>query len=570
MLGLFKAAAFLAPALELVSAAATELASTSRDIISDSFITLELGGDSNSSNPLQQTTLDLRVFESDAPCGYGNVTLNGEPLAQDDLGLGSGSVTTNSGSVLVAGWKFTCVDLEGEPAAQLLSVHVVSADGQNVDNTGFSVQFRQTAPVSISYIDGTETRVKLLSAHSSNDSRPDLDVELAELEMLKQQLVALERSIALKITHISDSFNLERSEELFQPADCRGLKCFFNKLYDRIRAMTSKPYHSDHRDQGPLTNRPGIPHWSSTHGSQRPLVGETYDMKIFKATPSLQEPGSVDGQDEAKDSMSTADEGASHPHQFSSSLSSQSFIDGPHRVIHIVVYVVVALAILINLAIMILMVQCVRLLRQRRKARWEKRRAQLRESRAACNALVATKYTDLIQWLRDGFRRENVEEQEKTDMFQYDIIQPDITRHDSARRGVIRQIYESDSDMESSDTMSITMEEEIARFRAAANAVGNLVVAEEGRGRSRLSEQLPWVRPRRASTPSSMLSSCPTYRSVDETLPAYEENCSPEYVVDGFQHTPNSSSPGNSSPRDSISRRSTICSSPDENLERKD
>lgn len=271
----------------------------------------------------------MRVFESGAPCGYGNVTINGEPLAQDDLGVGSGSIITNGGSVLVAGWKFTCVDPEGDSAAQLLSVHIVSADGKDVDDTGFSVQFRQTAPVSISFIDGTESRVKSLLAHLSNTSRPDLDVELAELEMLKKQLLALERSITLKITHISDSFNLERPEELIQAADCRGLKCFFNKLYGRIRAMTGKLYHGGPGDQGPVADRPRTPYWSSSFGSQRPLVGETYDMKSSKATPSLQEPENVDGQDEAKDSMSIADEGAGHPSASSASLSSQSFVDEP-------------------------------------------------------------------------------------------------------------------------------------------------------------------------------------------------------------------------------------------------
>ncbi len=148
------------------------------------------------------------------------------------------------------------------------------------------------------------------------------------------------------------------------------------------------------------------------------------------------------------------------------------------------------------------MFQCVRLLRQRRQARWEKRRRQLRKSRDACNTLVSTKYMDLIQWLRDGLRRESIEDQEKD--------------------AIMRRINESESDEESSDTLSISMEEEIAQFRAAAGFVGNLV-AEEGRGRDRLYNHLTSTRPRRASTPSSIMSSCPTYRSVDESLPAYDD-----------------------------------------------
>lgn len=202
---------------------------------------------------------------------------------------------------------------------------------------------------------------------------------------------------------------------------------------------------------------------------------------------------------------------------------------------------------------MVLMFQCVRLLRQRRQARWEKRRRQLRESRAACNALVTTKYLDLIQWLRGSSTRETIEDQEKD--------------------AIMRRINESDSDEDSSDTLSISMEEELAEFRAAAGFVGNLV-AEGGRGRDRLSNHFPFARPRRASTPSSM-SSCPTYRSVDESLPAYDENRSPEYILDGCRYKAGSSTPGSSPPRrssrrSSTSQDSTICTSLDDDMEKEE
>ncbi|KAI0428402.1 hypothetical protein F5Y09DRAFT_288167 [Xylaria sp. FL1042] len=537
MLGLGKATVLLAPVLELVLAAAvpTSVSHGSHVIIpSSSLLTLELAGNSNS-GPLRHTALDLRIFESATPCGPGNVTLNGELLDQNSSGHGSGSFTIESGSVLGADWEFTCVQ---DSQALLLSVRIVSVDDQNVDDDiVFAVQFQQTAPVTVSYVGGASMRSELLleESDSSSNPHPSLEDELAELEVLREQLFALEHSIALKVTHITDTFNLGRPEEVLL-SDCSSLKCFFGTIYDRVKTMASKVYHGGHG----RTSQLGTTNWPSSHGGQRPLEEIDGEEQRPNSTPSPQAPARISSQNKVGGLMSVANMGNGQP--------QRPLANAPHQIRHILVLVAVVMAVAINVTIMILMFQCVRLLRQRRKARWEKRRRQLRESRAACNALVATKYLDLIQWLRDSLGRESIEDEEKD--------------------AIMRRMHESDSDDESSDTLSISMEEEIAQFRAAAGFVGNLV-AGEGRGRDRVANHLALTRPRRASTPSSM-SSCPTYRSVDESLPAYDENSSPEYVADGFQHAPSSSRSGHSSPRSSTSGDSTTRSSLDEDVERKD
>ncbi|KAI0974512.1 hypothetical protein F4678DRAFT_379367 [Xylaria arbuscula] len=541
MLGLGKATVLLAPVLRLALAAAVPTGVSHTIIPSGAVVTLELDRSSNS-GPLQHTALDLEVFESTTPCGQGNITLNGELLDQDNFGHGSGSLTTNSGSILGASWKFTCVHLGRDSQAQLLSVHIVSIDGYDVDDFAFSVQFQQTAPVAISWVDGATVRSDLSpTLDPSSNPNPSLEHELADLEMLQEQLLALEHSIALKVAHISNTFNLDQPGKP-RLADCESLKCFFGTIYDRMKAMASKVYPDGQQKPHNLLSQLGSTRWSSSHGGQQPLK-ETDEEEKLDSTPLPEEPGQVNSQDNVKELTSTADGNVGQP--------QRPLVDSSHQVRHILVLIAVILAIAINLTIMVLMFQCVRLLRQRRKARWEKRRRQLRESRDACNTLVATKYLDLIQWLRDGMGRESIEDEEKNAM--------------------MRRLHESDRDEESSDTLSITMEEEIAQFRAAAGFVGNLV-AEGGRGRDRLSNHLNLTRPRRASTPSSMssMSSCPTYRSVDESLPAYDEHRSPEYAVDGIPYTPSSSTPGNSSPRSSTSESSTTRSSLDEDVERKD
>ncbi|KAI1279160.1 hypothetical protein F5Y07DRAFT_397253 [Xylaria sp. FL0933] len=540
MLGLGKATVLLAPLLKLVSAAAvpTGVSPGSHVIVpSSSLLTLELDENSNTS-PLQHTALELRIFESATPCGPGNVTLNGELLDRDSSGHGSGSFTLESGNVLGANWGYTCMQ---DSQTQSLIVRIVSVDGQNVDDDiAFAVRFQQTAPVTVAYVAGATVRSELLldESDSSSNLHPSLEDELAELEVLKEQLLAVEHSIALKVAHITDTFDLGRPEKVLL-SDCSSLKCFFGTIYDRVRIMASKVYHGGQGKTSQLANQLGSPHWPSNHGGQRPLEEIDGEEKHPNSAPLPQAPARVSSLNKVEGLISVADKGNGRP--------QRPLVDGPHQIRHILFVVAVVMGVAINLTIMVLMFQCVRLLRQRRKARWEKRRRQLRESRAACNALVATKYMDLIQWLRDGLRRESIEDEEKD--------------------AIMRRIQESHSEEESSDTLSISMEEEIAQFRAAAGFVGNLV-SGEGRGRDRVSN-LVLTRPRRASTPSSM-SSCPTYRSVDESLPAYDENRSPEYVVDDFRYTPSSSTHGDSSPRSSTSEDSTTCSSLDEDVERKD
>ncbi|KAI1828505.1 hypothetical protein F4861DRAFT_5040 [Xylaria intraflava] len=518
MLGLLKAAVLVAPVLELVLAApVAEIVSSGEDVVSStSLITLEFDGSSNNS-ALQPITLDLRVFESTSPCGYGNVTLNGGPLPQDDLGLGSGSIITDGGSTLVADWRFTCVQLGKDAQALLLYFQIISVDDQKVQDATFSVQFQQTAPVSVSYIKGARGKVKSLSATETSGNHPmSLEDELADLEKLQKQLRMVESAIALKIAHIAETFNLDQPQELLQAAACGSIKCFFGTIYDQMKGMASNLYHGGQSSPvSPLGNSHGLPSYDNENrGSQRPLLG-TGGVSRVVSNPPPQAPERVSSPAKVESPTSTAHEGQPRP----------SLIDhGPFQVLRTVTFVIVGLTIIINVMIMILMIQCMRLLRQRRLARQAVRSRQVRASRGSCNTLLATKSMDLIRWLRDTPRCESIEDQEK-----------------DAAAG---QVCESDCEQE--DKLSITMEEEIARFRAATDFVTNLVTAEGERGRQHPPQYFTPARPRRASTPSSIRSACPTYRSVDESLPAYDENCSPEYAVDGFEHTPDDSTSASS------------------------
>ncbi|KAI1761358.1 hypothetical protein GGR53DRAFT_28387 [Hypoxylon sp. FL1150] len=155
---------------------------------------------------------------------------------------------------------------------------------------------------------------------------------------------------------------------------------------------------------------------------------------------------------------------------------------------------------------------------------------------ASRRTAITAKYSEVVGWLKEGVRRQEIEDEEK--------------------EAIMKRIG-SDSDEE--DNLSTTMEQEIAQFRTAANVVGSLVAAEEGQSREYAQE----MRQASPPTPPSPTSAFPDYASVEEELPAYDEGSDDSrFVADGFRYTPGSSCYGSS-------ESSTTESSLDEHLGRK-
>ncbi|KAI1134502.1 hypothetical protein F5Y05DRAFT_206956 [Hypoxylon sp. FL0543] len=221
---------------------------------------------------LQETTLRLDILESTSPCGYGNVTLNGQALAQDEDGAGSGSITTESGNSILANWGFTCVHLEDEFQGQMMTFEVISIDDKEVHDVGFTVQFQQMAPVSISLINSTGSVVDVpLSSDVDEDADEQtpatLDQELAELKSMMRQLAALEYAISSKVQHISATydFKIKRPGAFHSVSECDSLKCVVKTMYHRAKHMASKLYGYRFGDEGRFGGRPGRHHWPFHH-----------------------------------------------------------------------------------------------------------------------------------------------------------------------------------------------------------------------------------------------------------------------------------------------------------------
>ncbi|OTA69677.1 hypothetical protein K449DRAFT_429148 [Hypoxylon sp. EC38] len=218
-------------------------------------------------------TLRLDVLESTSPCGYGNVTLNGQALAQDENGFGSGSISTESGNSILANWGFTCVHLEDEFQGQMMTFEVISIDEKDVHDVGFTVKFQQMAPISISLINATGSIIDSPMSNEDIDDNPSketsatLDQELAELKSMMRQLAALEYAISSKVHHISATydFKLKRPGEFHSLSECDSLKCIVKTMYHRAKHVASKLYGYRFGDEGHFGGRPGRHHWPFHH-----------------------------------------------------------------------------------------------------------------------------------------------------------------------------------------------------------------------------------------------------------------------------------------------------------------
>jgi hypothetical protein len=96
--------------------------------------------------------LQLNVLPSQEVCGYGNITIDGQALPQqehNDVWTGKGEITTDRKNVIDASWSFNCVKVNGVPEMQYLKFNIARVDGIVVEDLGFSALFVQTGSTKI-------------------------------------------------------------------------------------------------------------------------------------------------------------------------------------------------------------------------------------------------------------------------------------------------------------------------------------------------------------------------------------------------------------------------------------
>lgn len=209
------------------------------------------------------------VLESDHPCGYGNVTIDGQSLQQDGDGAGSGPLTTEHGNVVTAKWQFHCVQVDGLDQEQVMDLSVLSIDENRVRDSGFSVHFQQVAPATVSGVEGARSIIKVPATDASSpgsDDRTgtdkgfnevDLQMELIELESMRARMDDLKLSISEKERFISENFDsdIKFPHEAPKPIDCATVKCKVRDILTTVHGMFTKLFRFN-GDDGRSAQKP--------------------------------------------------------------------------------------------------------------------------------------------------------------------------------------------------------------------------------------------------------------------------------------------------------------------------
>jgi hypothetical protein len=208
--------------------------------------------------------LRLDVLPSDQPCGFGNITIDGQPLPQNldadtRVSSGKGSISTSTKSVIVGSWTFDCIAVNGKPDGQLLLFTVHSVDGESTEDVAFSVLFKQTGETEIMNIEiKPAASAQVLAGHSREGHHEsseghhvghtdaqgphdsfNIHKEIAELRYMEAQLEELKWLIHEK-KHAIRRFAHHRMDNGIK--DCDSLRCVARKTYANARDAASRIY----------------------------------------------------------------------------------------------------------------------------------------------------------------------------------------------------------------------------------------------------------------------------------------------------------------------------------------
>ncbi|RYO74914.1 hypothetical protein DL764_010658 [Monosporascus ibericus] len=449
------------------------------------------------------------ILESEAACGYGNITVDGQALHQDENGLGFESIITERGNNVVAKWKFTCIERDDGYQEQLLSFNLITVDDE-VRDVEFAVQFRQVAPVvftSLVAIDGAQYIIKVPESSSDkvgsiDRSAPlDLEEELDILELMKLRLLDLERAIARKEQYLSETFNFHGNSA----GDSKhSLVALYMTLIRRAECLMFPRTSSKTNLKKARCPAPPSEHLVDT----KLAIGLLAGVVVLGLAIS--------------------------------SLRTRCFASTRKR------------------------------WHARRRRCSEKRATRRAALEAVVRRLVQRLHERLQRWQQQRWGRSLGDEEKDAALpcqsprpHHHPRIETPTTEEDKPEQRHAPPPSDSgdlgdESDGSDGSDLSTTLEQELAQFRAVAGVVGDLVTAEEGR-RSRAAasaarSRLPalastyrydiYTRARAAAEPPSPISvsSCPPeYASSDETLPPYNEGPSdPHFVADGFNYAPGS------------------------------
>jgi len=195
-----KAAFWLVPAL--ASAASLPPAYFS---IPSAFVSLPLFSDDTRDSVFETNQLNLRVdvLESQDPCNYANITVNGQALPKE----GHGAIAYDPWTSMVATWTSACDQWSNTPREQLLNLVIDSVNGSIVQDLRLRVLYQQIAPVWISQVDGGSPSTRTVYFRETVPSIDEpasegLESEIASLTFLRNHAAELAELIEAKERHL--------------------------------------------------------------------------------------------------------------------------------------------------------------------------------------------------------------------------------------------------------------------------------------------------------------------------------------------------------------------------------
>ncbi|KAK5653872.1 hypothetical protein OQA88_7796 [Cercophora sp. LCS_1] len=406
----------------------------------------------------------LDVYESGEPCGL-NATIGGEPLIAGD----ASTFTLHDNLQALGQWKTLCM---GEEILLMLSLD--SVQGLDIDGVDLTIRLRQIAPVEIFDVAGPA-----VLTHLSNDGdddgydsttnsalawgslADDLDEDIADLMFLREMASELEREIQFKQAFLNQIANGEEENQQTREED--------------TPASTRTP-----------------PSVTARHSSAALTIAPASPLTVLLMASLLM----VDPRTESPHTESPHTESPHTESPHTVILRSKGLLMGSHRLIpHSLFY---SLHPLMRIGIMItLFFLLVVALRARCHSRgnitWAERREMRRARCRAKRAAMRRRWRAFLDRMRPD---ESDDEGESG--FGYAAHQGEkaglLLEYEArgCQEGVVvnekGDIMDGDDEGEAADEKQgleeeMTMSQEISSFRDVAQMVGDIVAAEEGRGR---------------------------------------------------------------------------------------
>ncbi|RDW92075.1 hypothetical protein BP5796_01469 [Coleophoma crateriformis] len=271
---------------------------------------ISLGGKDLKSHDAMNFRLD--ILPSTEPCGFGNVTIDGQVLPQTEkegVWSGNGSVPVGGKSIAVASWSFECLNIPNVASVQLMKFKVDAIDGKSLEDVGFTAVFKQAEDSKIIEIVNKPTLPEFPSpaephhgqhphpaehhphggdgpqGHHEVEFHQRFEEDMAELRFMKHQLLELEWMIYEKeqamFHHHKSHKSHKDSPELGQDIQqCDSLRCLIKAAVDKARGAVNNvvgkfgredemDFHGRHEFPHPPRERKHGNHTGGPHGPHK-------------------------------------------------------------------------------------------------------------------------------------------------------------------------------------------------------------------------------------------------------------------------------------------------------------